>query len=68
MKKINLENWLWELLLAHCNERMFCNAEACRVTCAQCDNQNFLSVDLPVKLIKYGKADLTADQREALGH
>jgi len=31
------------------------------------DNPNFLSVDLPVSLLNMDKADLTADQREALG-
>lgn len=31
------------------------------------DNPNFLSVDLPVSLLNMEKADLTDDQREALG-
>jgi hypothetical protein len=31
------------------------------------DNPNFLSVDLPVSLLNMEKADLTEDQREALG-
>lgn len=31
------------------------------------DNPNFLSVDLPVSLLNMDKADLTMDQREALG-
>jgi hypothetical protein len=31
------------------------------------DNPNFLSLDLPVSLLKMEKADLSQDQREALG-
>ena len=31
------------------------------------DNPNFLSVDLPVSLLNMEKADLTEDQREAIG-
>ncbi|GBF20015.1 MULTISPECIES: DUF4252 domain-containing protein [Arenibacter] len=65
--KTRVEKLVWAILLIFVMSACSSTQSLQEYFVDNADNPNFLSVDLPVSLLNMEKADLTEDQREALG-